>query len=259
MKDARPYPWRLFFLLLSGALVGAAAIIPYSLALSAELLRRSPPPLPLWLLIALQVTQSVILLTIAVGVGLLAARPLGLGAPLLENWVYKRRQVVAWRGLAISASAGVVLGVVTVVIARVVFLPRIPQLAALEITLPLWKRLLACFYGAMDEEILMRLFLLSGVLWLLAKIRHIGDVKNAPGIFWAANFFVALLFGAGHLPAAMLVTPINAITLLYIMSLNGFASLLFGYLYWRRGLEAAMIAHFSGDLVLHVIAPQLVR
>jgi hypothetical protein len=31
----------------------------------------------------------------------------------------------------------------------------------------------------------------------------------------------------------------------------------FGWLYWRRGLEAAIVAHFAADLVLHVAAPLL--
>ena len=35
--------------------------------------------------------------------------------------------------------------------------------------------------------------------------------------------------------------------------LNSLAGIAFGWLYWRRGLEAAMIAHFAADLVLHVL------
>jgi hypothetical protein len=29
----------------------------------------------------------------------------------------------------------------------------------------------------------------------------------------------------------------------------------FGWLYWKKGLEAAMIAHGSADVVLHVLGP----
>jgi hypothetical protein len=35
--------------------------------------------------------------------------------------------------------------------------------------------------------------------------------------------------------------------------LNRFCNVIFGWLYWRRGLLAAMLAHFSTDLVIHVI------
>jgi membrane protease YdiL (CAAX protease family) len=51
--------------------------------------------------------------------------------------------------------------------------------------------------------------------------------------------------------------PINAAVILYLLSLNGIASLLFGYLFWRHGLESAMVAHFCADIVLQVIAPAL--
>jgi membrane protease YdiL (CAAX protease family) len=37
------------------------------------------------------------------------------------------------------------------------------------------------------------------------------------------------------------------------MLLNSIGGLVFGWLYWRQGLLAAMVAHFSADVVLHVI------
>ena len=37
--------------------------------------------------------------------------------------------------------------------------------------------------------------------------------------------------------------------------MNDLAGLAFGWLYWKRGLESAMLAHFSADMTVHVIAP----
>ncbi len=37
------------------------------------------------------------------------------------------------------------------------------------------------------------------------------------------------------------------------LALNGIAAVSFGYLYWKRGLESAMIAHFCADFVLYVV------
>ncbi|MNG42185.1 hypothetical protein D3C84_1318920 [compost metagenome] len=38
--------------------------------------------------------------------------------------------------------------------------------------------------------------------------------------------------------------------------LNALLGVWFGYLYWRKGLEYAIIAHMSADLVLHgIIGP----
>jgi hypothetical protein len=35
--------------------------------------------------------------------------------------------------------------------------------------------------------------------------------------------------------------------------LNGIGGIVFGWLYWRNGLESAMTAHFSADIVVHVM------
>ena len=37
------------------------------------------------------------------------------------------------------------------------------------------------------------------------------------------------------------------------LALNGIAAIPFGYLYWKRGLESAMIAHFCADFVIYVV------
>ena len=50
---------------------------------------------------------------------------------------------------------------------------------------------------------------------------------------------------------------VNAVPSVGTLLLNGVAGVAFGWLYWKRGLEMAMLAHFSADIVLHVIAPLL--
>ena len=162
------------------------------------------------------------------------------------------------RIFALSAAAGAATGAVVVGIAYLLFSGVITPLLGQEAAIPLWKRLLACFYGALNEEILMRLFLLSLFLWLIGKVWHTSQGQPARGAFWTANVLVALLFGLAHIPAAALMMQINAAVIVYVLSLNGLAALLFGYLFWRHGLESAMIGHFSADIVL-VIAQAIPR
>jgi hypothetical protein len=45
--------------------------------------------------------------------------------------------------------------------------------------------------------------------------------------------------------------------LAWVLGANGLVGVVFGWLYWRYGLLAAMIAHFSADVVLHTLAPLL--
>ena len=71
--------------------------------------------------------------------------------------------------------------------------------------------------------------------------------------FWIANILVAILFGLSHLPSASLVMPITPLVVAAALSLNGIAAIAFGLLYRQRGLESAMIAHFTADFVLYVV------
>ena len=64
----------------------------------------------------------------------------------------------------------------------------------------------------------------------------------------------ALLFAAGHLPTAAQIWPLDAVVVTRTLSLNAIVGVVCGWLYYRRGLEHAMAAHFSADLILHVAA-----
>jgi hypothetical protein len=257
LNPANRYPWKVFVALLGASLIGAVTIIPYALELSGNRLKEIPVPIPV--LLVLQLAQNAIFLGVAVGVGLLVSRKVGLGAPVLEAWLYERRSLLTARMCAVSAIAGAAIGTVIALLVYFVFLPLIPQLPlAAEGTIPLWKRFLSCFYGAVDEEVLTRLFLLSLVLWPIGRFWHTSQGLPSRGAFWTANALVAILFGLGHLPAAAHMMQIDATAILYVLSLNGIAALLFGYLFWRHGLESAMIAHFFADIVM-VIAPAILR
>jgi membrane protease YdiL (CAAX protease family) len=49
--------------------------------------------------------------------------------------------------------------------------------------------------------------------------------------------------------------PITPLVVAVALSLNGIAAVVFGVLYRKRGLEAAMIAHFTADFVIYVVGP----
>jgi membrane protease YdiL (CAAX protease family) len=46
---------------------------------------------------------------------------------------------------------------------------------------------------------------------------------------------------------------LNPLVITRALVLNGLGGLAFGWLYWKQGLESAMIAHLSTDIVVHVI------
>jgi membrane protease YdiL (CAAX protease family) len=247
------YPWQLFFLLLAGSIFGVLAVLPYLQVLLAPTLATHPLRLPLPILALLQGTTS---FGIAVGLGLLLARKIGLGAPILEQWIYRRAVRIPSSLVLICCGTGIAVGLLLLGLLHSpvgAALSNMPVIS--EGAMPVWKRFLACFYGGLCEEILMRLFLLSLVIFLLGFLVKTRPASRATSIFWIANFLVALAFGAGHLPLAARLAPLTPQLVTVVIALNGIAALPFGYLYWSRGLEAAMLAHFSTDLVLHVIGP----
>ncbi len=54
----------------------------------------------------------------------------------------------------------------------------------------------------------------------------------------------SLVFSVGHLPVAYMILPEATFVLtLYVIVANSVFGLIVGYLYWKRGLESAMLAH----------------
>ena len=73
-----------------------------------------------------------------------------------------------------------------------------------------------------------------------------------------AILLAALLFGAGHLPAAFAAGLARGpLPITRIVVLNMLAGTVFGALFWKLGLEHAMVAHFCADLMLHAALPAL--
>lgn len=117
---------------------------------------------------------------------------------------------------------------------------------------PFWAGAIASFYGAFNEEVLLRLFLFSSIYFLFQKSFKFKD-RNRLYFLWIANILVSLIFGLGHLPAALKMTSPTAFEIFRILFLNGLAGIVFGYLYWSRGIWTAMAAHFVTDLMIHVL------
>jgi hypothetical protein len=257
------FSWTEFAILWGAAVIGIACVLPYTAELSASALQRAQERVrrPRWVLLLLQSAQSVLLFGAATGLGLLIAHQIGLGAPLLEG-LLAGKQVTA-QALAMLAPAlilGIGSSVVVLILEVAVFWPRLPQTMRESFPIPaLWKRLLASFYGGIDEEILLRLFLLSLLAWLIGLVWHLPGGGPTLGALWLANILAAVIFGLGHLPATAALVKLTPLLIGRAIVLNGIVGIAAGYLFWRYGLEAAMLAHFSADLVLHGIGDSLAK
>ena len=260
-EPERPaFPWRIFWVLLVGSVAGVSAVLPYIFALSPKLVSAGTLTTSLPVVIAIQLMQSTIVFGGLIALGLLLARNVGIELPLLQWWLYGKGNGIPRHSFREPILSGVAVAGLSLLVFYTVFLSRIPEWPiAAEAALPIWKRFLACFYGAINEEVLARLFFFSLILWVLRKIAREKSGRSGRLIFWIANLIVALLFALAHVPAAKLLMPITPLVIVALLTINGAASLLFGYLCWKRGLEAAMLAHFCADFTLHLIGPMFFR
>ena len=108
-------------------------------------------------------------------------------------------------------------------------------------------------YGAVIEEVMLRLFLMSLIAYLLNRILKKNCDCSNDAILIIANVISAILFAAGHLPATLMLIGNSPLILFRCFLLNGGLGLLFGYLYRKYGLRYAMIAHGGCHIVSKLI------
>ena len=98
-------------------------------------------------------------------------------------------------------------------------------------------------YGGVTEELLLRWGIMTALVWLSWRVLQRRQGAVHAGYVWLAILVSALLFAAGHLPAAAaLIDVLDASVVAFVIGWNAAFGLLFGYLFWRYGLESAMLA-----------------
>lgn len=112
--------------------------------------------------------------------------------------------------------------------------------------------LLGMLYGGLTEEVVMRWGMMGLVAWGLMAMRPRRTRQPAqtpsPLVAWVAIAVAGAAFAAGHLPALAQGGELNGPLLARTLGLNLLAGMAYGWLFWRRGLECAMLAHASTHL-----------
>lgn len=221
--------------------------------LAAPLEALQPPTLvmPWWAFRALALVNPILFLSVAVAAGCWASRRVGLEAPVVAALLARapagpvlRRQLLpaVLAGLATAAVLGA-YGVLTAPLFAAA--PKLPELA-----MPLLTKLL---YGGVVEELMMRWGVMSLAVWAAWKLSR--RPTPGTGAFFAGIAVAALLFAVGHLPVlfTLWAQPPGTLVAAVIVG-NAIPGALFGWLFWQRGLEAAMLAHALGHLLFVVVS-----
>jgi len=228
--------------------LGSAAITTLVLPQLLQQLQ-APLPAPIWLISLASLVQSALLLALAVWGGVRLTPSVGLRAPAFEA-VATGRPV----GPAIKPQLlpGLIAGVLGGILLFASFRYAPSTVADLQsrFSIPIVARVL---YGGITEELLLRWGLMTALVWLAWRFLQQRQGPVRAGFVWLAIAVSALLFAAGHLPAAsVLLGALDLPVVAFVMGANTAFGLLYGYLYWRYGLESAIIAHGLTHVVSYV-------
>lgn len=227
-------------------MVGAVAVTAMVLP---QMLGQVPLPAPLWVLSLASLAQSALLLALAVWAGVGLAPSVGLRAPAFETVVTGRPIGPALRSQLLP---GLIAGALGGILLFAVFRYAPAAVAELQerFAVPIVARVL---YGGITEELLLRWGLMTALVWLAWRFLQQRRGPVRAGFVWLAIAVSALVFGAGHLPAAsVLLGAMDVSVVAFVIGVNTAFGLLFGYLFWRHGLESAMIAHALAHVVSFV-------
>lgn len=244
------------FLALFGlGFIGVLSLIPTIMG-QLEALPPEMAELPTPLVVILSLLNPTLLLVVAVAVGTLLAHRVDLRS-LIANKV--RQGTAVWPHLRphipLAFVAGLIFAVVTVGLdwlinpfANVEFAS-----APLAETNPIAQLVLGLLYGGITEELLLRWGFMSLLVWLGWRVVQRGQGIPRPALVWTAIILAALLFGIGHLPAMASLVALTPLIIFRTVLLNALGGLLFGWLFWRRSLEAAMVAHAAAHVGFFIV------
>lgn len=165
------------------------------------------------------------------------------------RWTYLGLRILPHGGahsLRIAIGAGLMFGIYMALADAMLFRSVIP---ASQVALVSGFSAVAriAFFAPLSvvEELLFRLVMMSSLVWFLTTI-----VGQRAWCFWVAILVTALLvYPAFHLAYLEALVP-APLTVMREIVLHGAAGILWGYIYWRHGLVAAMAGHVSAHVSL---------
>lgn len=195
----------------------------------------------------LTLIQPTILLVLAAFSGAYLGKKVGLRTPFIESLLKNgtgEGKPILKRQLGIGAPLGLATGILIALIS-IWAEPILPD-SLMEMQEQISPTLAARFlYGGITEEVIMRWGIMSFLVWLLWKI-----IKRQPTwIYGLGILLTAFLFGLGHLPVLYATAEVVTSSLVvYIVSANMLFGIVAGWLFWKYGLEAAIIAHICAHV-----------
>ena len=171
-----------------------------------------------------------------------------------KTGLWRDERAITRKPLLRALTVAVIGGLALILPDILYFGKHVPAIAGSYATKPTAAYLIGTVtYGAVIEEVMLRLFCMSLAAFLLWKVFDRKAEKPPVGILMAANVISALLFAAGHLPTTFLTIGATPLIIFRCFLLNGVFGLAFGWLYRKYGLRYAMMAHGGCHIISKLI------
>ena len=195
--------------------------------------------------------SSLILGVILVFIGLWVSSRANLGAPLLARFFSKKptNKLIIWKATLSSILLATIVAIFLLGLFELQkeFYPVLNKLS--RPSKPFYA--LVSFSAGISEEIMFRLGLMSLIITIIQFLKKMENPSNK--IVWTGIVISALFFGLIHLPLSKNFVELTPFTIGVTMIGNLITGSTFGWIFWKRGLLIAIIAHTAFDLVFHVI------
>jgi membrane protease YdiL (CAAX protease family) len=224
-----------------------------SVSLIPQLTSLSPEPLPMsvfWVKV-ISVVQTSVLLLVMVLIGGVFAKRVNLTTSIIDRLCGVSTNLPKLFDILVPAIFGGVIGGFCLLVFFYFMANFLPMdfLQASERFIPPWHTRL--FYGGITEEVLVRWGLMSFFTWCCYKVCQTNASKINQYNYVFGILLSALLFGLGHLPVALMLTETpNIYFYLYIIIGNAIFGCIAGWLFWKRGLESAILAHMVAHITM---------
>ena len=239
--------WKFLLLVLLGGLIGGYCIGFYSYdSLSEELLKQLQDQ---------NVTKEMVAISSATQYGIL------FGVILASIGIVLSKRTQLWKEFKIDKKAIIITAITTIIGALVLFpgdkliFGSFNNWVYEQYTVKptIYKIIGGLLVGGIIEEVMMRLFFMSLIVFILSKLFYKNKKEIPTVVFVLANVVVALLFAAGHLPSTATMTLLTPVIIIRCFLFNGGLGLAFGYLYRKYGIGYAMISHGLIHLISDIL------
>lgn len=245
MKKFIKENWKFLLLVLLGGLIGGYCVGLYSYdSLSEELLKQIQDQ---------NVTKEMLGIASMIQYGIL------FGVILASIGIIISKKIHLWKNFKLDKKAIFATIIITIISALILFPGDKIIFGSLNswvneqymIKPTIYKMIGGLLVGGIIEEVMMRLFFMSLVVFIVSKIIKKKEIPTI--VFIIANVLAALLFAAGHLPSTATMTTLTPLIIIRCFLFNGGLGMTFGYLYRKYNIRYAMISHGLTHLIADIL------